>query len=505
MLASTVGLSIPSNAVDRPSTANASQAAARTPPNIVLITTDDMRLSDLRVMPNTRRLIGGQGVTVGLGLASHPLCCPARAQLLTGQYAQNNGVRSNSGKRGGYGALEKKDETVAAWLTRQKYQTGFVGKFLNDFSARSRQPRGWTEWHPYVKAVYDGYGVGVRDKGANKRSIKFYRDQHSNEVVESYTLDMIDQFSKKTRGLLFTRPPKPFFIWSSYVAPHGACEGNRDGERNCSFAPDPARQDRNKFQGTPNDARSKRSYNEADVTDKPPIISDRPPTLVARKHDDMVNRRRLQSLVSVDRGVKATVDRLAAAGVLGNTLIIFTSDNGYLLGEHRYFGKNVPYEEALRVPLLIRGPGLPAGVTRPDLMAPLVDVTATIAAAAGVTERPRGPLDGRDLKPYLTGALATPDVTQLIQVGPLPKYGTSTWTMRGVRTSRFKFALWDRDGFVELYDLARDPFETENLAKDVRYRKLLLALFQRTRALEDCSGASCYRTFGPLPLIGTTP
>jgi len=473
-------------------------------PNILLITTDDQTRADMKYLPLTRRLLGDAGVTFTNMLSPHPLCCPARAEILTGQFAQNNGVLTNAGVFGGFSALRKKDNTIATWLHDAGYETSLAGKFLNGFKPDARpgateqtalgdrvQP-GWDHWFSYAGdragytefAMYDGtYPV----------------QQHDNDGTYA-TTSITDDAVKQIHA--FSVTPQPFFMWTSYYAPHGVCAGPGEG---CMDPPVPAPQDSALWTDVPNPAASKPSFNEPDVSDKPYAIRH------LRKVDpDLAQKlftKRIQALASVDRGVAAQVAALDATGQLDNTLILFTSDNGFLLGEHRYLGKVFPYEEALRVPLLVRGPGLPAGVQR-SANALTIDLAPTIVAAAHVAAG--RVMDGHDLRPYIDDPDRRPTRTTLIQAGNVTTDPTDRkWTYRGVRTGRYTLARWtptkgDPTGFYELYDRVRDPFQLRNLAYRRDYFHVRSALMDRLKALVTCAGAECEQSFPHLPAVGST-
>jgi N-acetylglucosamine-6-sulfatase len=239
------------------------------------------------------------------------------------------------------------------------------------------------------------------------------------------------------------------------------------------------------------------AYNEAKIKDKPwPVRAlpriDRPTTRkILRLH-----RRRLEALQSVDEGVARMFRTLRRTGELRNTLVIFASDNGYLLGEHRYTGKVMPYEQALKVPLLMRGPRIPHGVVR-NRIGTLVDLAPTIVAATGA--RPRLVMDGHSLLPVARHA-APSWQTLLIQAGPYrPADEAVGWFYRGVRTDRYTYAHYLARDQDELYDRSTDPDELKNVAHDPRYAKVLAALKRRSAALNGCTGQGCFRSFPPLP------
>ncbi len=137
-----------------------------TGPNVIVITTDDMRLDDLQYMPNTLRLLADEGVTFSQMLSPYPLCCPARAQLLTGQYSHNNEVQGNAWPRGGYYKLDGTN-TLPVWLHDGGYETAFMGKYLNEYGERDEYeiPPGWDYWMGSVAGIHDYHRVTTSQGG----------------------------------------------------------------------------------------------------------------------------------------------------------------------------------------------------------------------------------------------------------------------------------------------------------------------------------------------------
>ena len=290
-------------------------------PNIVLISTDDQTVQDLRWMPKTKALLAAQGVTFQ-GISPHPLCCPARAEILTGQYAHNNGVYSNAGKYGGYQALSHPDNTIGAWLKDAGYRTGFSGKFLNGYSWEQHgRPAGWDFWDPTVLGTYAYTGYTTANNGVPRPAPP---GEYITDYVAQVTREHIELWSNQSR---------PFFFWASYVAPHTKCD---EAKESCHRPPIPAEQYASAYPTAVNPATAKPSFNERDVTDKPKRV--RGPKRDRAKLQRLFLQR-IRTLVSVDDAVENTVQALAESGELQNTVIIFTSDNGYLLGEHRLRGK----------------------------------------------------------------------------------------------------------------------------------------------------------------------
>ena len=448
-------------------------------PNIVLISTDDQTVQDLRWMPKTKALLAAQGVTFQ-GISPHPLCCPARAEILTGQYAHNNGVYSNAGKYGGYQALSHPDNTIGAWLKDAGYRTGFSVKFLNGYSWEQHgRPAGWDFWDPTVLGTYAYTGYTTANNGVPRPAPP---GEYITDYVAQVTREHIELWSNQSR---------PFFFWASYVAPHTKCD---EAKESCHRPPIPAEQYASAYPTAVNPATAKPSFNERDVTDKPKRV--RGPKRDRAKLQRLFLQR-IRTLVSVDDAVENTVQALAESGELQNTVIIFTSDNGYLLGEHRLRGKKRPYEEAIRVPLIVRGPGFGVGTVSPR-PGSILDIAPTLLSAAEAT--PGRLIDGAPLTGLQASVTGDERDTRLIQSAMEVHSGaTRLWDWRGVRERRYTFVRW-ANGVLELYDRYKDPYELRNRAADPRYRKVLMAMRTRFQALSSCAGTEeCYRDFGPMP------
>jgi N-acetylglucosamine-6-sulfatase len=460
----------------------ASEAAAR--PNIILITTDDQTLADMRWLPRTRRLLGRHGVTFEQMLSPHPLCCPARAEIITGQYAQNNGVHSNAGPYGGLGSLKRPSNTLAAWLQDAGYRTALIGKYLNGYKAETDGvPNGWDHWHAAAHNGFGYYGFRMSRNGQ--------LESHPPDGI--YSTDLVTQDTTSQIRTAAQDPEQPFFIWSSYYAPHGSCRGK--GGEGCDAPAIPARRHRTVHRSAKAPSLEKPSFNEADLSDKPRFV--RHLTKVSPRYTQRLFTRRIQALAAVDEGVAAIVDALSEVDELDQTVVMFTSDNGYLLGEHRYDGKNLAYEESLRVPLLMRGPGLPEGAVRKQPVT-TVDLAATVVSMSGAV--PKRVLDGRDIVPVAMGRAQQGERTVLIQAGPPGHWRRGRWLYRGVRTNRYTFVRWTVDGhFLELYDRRRDPYQLRNVARDPSYAEIRRELLRRTKVLSGCRGPGCRASFDPLP------
>lgn len=441
-------------------------------PNILVVMTDDQDVASMAVMPTVRRLLAAEGTTFTRNYASFPLCCPSRATYLTGQYSHNHGVRNNMPPAGGYAALRER-ETVPVWLSRAGYATAHIGKYLNGYGRRDphRVPPGWGEWYGSVDpSSYRMWGYTLNENGALRtygRRGGSHPANYQTDVYAAKAADYIDRHASDRR---------PFFLSVAPLAPHtelGVPKRPRD--------PRPAPRHAGTFRQAP--LPRPPGFDEPDLTDKPRYIR-RLPRLDGERLDAMTrtHRSRLESLLAVDEAVGRLVARLRAHGELDDTLIVFTSDNGWLQGEHRVpFGKIKPYEQAARVPLILRGPGVPAGQRRHELVAN-VDLAPTLLDAAGA--RAGLPLDGRSLlKPPPRGQRAL-----LLEIGP--RFRGEYVTYHAIRTGRYKYIEY-ATGERELYDLRADPYELDSRHDDPRYADLRHRLATELDELARCQGMSC--------------
>jgi N-acetylglucosamine-6-sulfatase len=437
--------------------------------NVVVVMTDDQAADTMRAMPRTRHLIGRKGVRFRNAVVSFPLCCPSRATFLTGQYAHNHGVLDNNGPRGGYESLDA-ERTLPVWLSNAGYRTAFVGKFLNGYGEgpRAREvPPGWSDWYGLPsRAKRRPFDFQLNENG----KLEDYGDrdhEYKTEVLADKAATFIRDRGPETR---------PFFLWVATNAPHVDYGLSEDVERN----PEPAPRDRGRFEGERPPAND--SVDERDVSDKPRFIRSR--SRLGPENREEIRKvyvSQLESLVAVDRLVKRVVRELRNAGEFDNTVVMFTSDNGFLRGQHRLdTGKANPYEEAIRVPLLVRGPGFPSGV-RDRRLVGNVDLAPTILELAGA--EPDLEVDGRSILPFKPAYGG--DRAVLLEV-----YERSHGRFVGVRTRRYVYADYDgRDS--ELYDLKRDPQQLESLHDVPRFADVRARLSNRLAQLRNCAGADC--------------
>lgn len=477
----------PDATVAAPDVATADAAAQR--PNIVLILTDDQDLGSLAYMPKTRSLLARQGMTFSRHFVPLSLCCPSRATILTGLYPHNHEVYTNFPPDGGFerfAELGHETKTLATALHAAGYRTALIGKYLNGYpgqEAKEYVPPGWDEWASPVKgAPYGGYGYTLNENG---RLVQY------GGTAGDYMTDVL-----AGKATAFVRNAagrgQPFFLHLSTYAPHKPATVAK------------------RHQGLLPELKAPRppSFNEADVKDKPAAIR-RLPRLDAQQIAviDALYRKQMLSLQAVDEAVAALVQALQETGQLADTYIFFTSDNGFHMGHHRLEpGKYTPYEPDVHVPLLVRGPGVPAGATAAALTSS-VDLAPTLAELAG-TALPFA-VDGRSLVPLLRGqtpaAWRRMVLLEQFEFPPAPpKSGDRTLeppdlqdekaaagypALRGVRTADFKFVEYGT-GEREVYDLRSDPDELANLRKRVS-RQWLTAVAKLTQDLAVCAGESC--------------
>lgn len=438
------------------STAGAASRTAATPPNVVLVYVDDMRADDLDYMRYTRSLFE-RGTTFTNSISPHPLCCPARAELLTGQYAQNNGVHHNRGEWGGHEALVRAgdQDLLPGWFQDAGYRTAYVGKYLNGYAGGEVPGAGNSEVllrRSYAPSLYSTWNDG------EVRRHREHQTLWTARRAESFVAD--------------TAPRQPFFLTTAYLAPHT----NKWRGKWIPPVP-PAGYDRVRRADRRPPSLDDPAFNEADVSDKPVAVAGRSP--ISRDAVRKYHRARVLSLYAVDDAVRSTVRALKEEGAWSNTVLAFTSDNGFQLGEHRLWNKDLPYQESLRVPLMLRGPGVAAGVR--DEVVTTVDLPNTLAALAGVV--PGRTQDGVD------AFTAPADRAVLIQSGA----DDAQWDWRGVYTRRWTY-VEHTTGEVELYDRAQDPHELENLAGQPLQQPEQDRLARLLEDLRGCVGSDCVAT-----------
>jgi N-acetylglucosamine-6-sulfatase len=412
----------------------------RAAPNIVVIMTDDQDdMGSVDTMPAVNELLKQQGVTFTNSFVDYPLCGPSRASLLTGQAFHNHRVRQ-------YPHFQPREaNSLGPWLQAVGYRTALIGKYLNRHGSSDPIPPGWNTWVRHGRA-----GTGGATDALAAHAIDFVRTTGTGE---------------------------PFFMLVTPTAPHGRQFG--------SSPPMPAARHAGAFNNLPLPNRP--NFNEEDVSDKPGLISALP--LVDPSWMTDIFRRRRESLLAVDDMVRSLIGVLTETGRLDNTYVVFTSDNGFSEGAHRWVGKSVPYEESIRVPLIVRGPGVMTGAIRTELVNNL-DLAATILDWAGATAG--NALDGRSLRPLLApGEIPwrTAILTQMRRRGH---------RVAAVRTRTHLYAETRGSALErEYYNLEADPYQLANQTpvKQIASTQtavpasLLRMLRQRLR---NCVGDGCW-------------
>jgi arylsulfatase A-like enzyme len=483
---------------------------APTRPNVVVVMADDMRVDDLAFAPNLRRLIAEHGVTFENSFSPFPLCCPARASLLTGQYAHNHRVWWHDPPFG-YGSFDD-SRTLATSLRAAGYRTGFVGKYLNRYGrdrskvsgkpSHTYVPRGWTDWRAAIENPgnrgFHGSTYNYNDTpfNMNGRVVNSFRGRYQSNVIGDLSVGMAQRFA---------RSGDPFFMYVNYVAPHHGGPRESDdpyvvragGSR--EYIPTPARPAwvKGRFDGRIRRASGIAKSGEAverDRRDKPAVVRAKTRNLspAMRKALLEATRQRAESIYVMDRHIARLVRELKRSGEWSNTVFVFTSDNGMIIGEHGMpLTKVRAYEPSLRVPMLVTGPGLREPQKRYDPMS-TVDLAATILDVADAPA-PRV-ADGISRWPSLTtgdGGWTTPVVTEAVFTsgGRHPAFKDRRSSI-GIRTSRYSFTRY-RNGEAELYDLVRDPRQDRNVYRAAAYATVRQALNAVWMRAKDCDGAEC--------------
>jgi N-acetylglucosamine-6-sulfatase len=445
------------------SNAQAQRVTAK--PNIVFILADDMRKDDMEFMPNTHSLLREQGMGFRNAFVSNPLCAPSRSSIMRGQYSHNTGVWSNSSTDGpstigGWQAYRdngNERDNVATRLHDAGYRTGLCGKYLNGYADTTFRPRGWDRWFATLSSGDARYfDFDVNDQGTVR---------HFGTRDIDYKTDVL---SRQTNAFISTSAAQgtPFFAYVVPIAPHDPST--------------PAPRDAHTHDGVNGPRLS--SFNEGDVSDKPSWIRQLP--RLASDQISAIDKRpekRVESLQALDDLVEGVVGTLRNSGVLSNTYIFFTSDNGFHHGEHRIpRQKWRPYEEDIHMPLVIRGPGIIAGSTTYKL-ALNTDYLPTFTDFAGVQRPPY--VDVRSLRPVLEGNVTRWRSDVLLEAAAhySPAYrGIRTISTGGILKRKYvEYA----GGARELYNLESDAHELAN-----RYNATTppTGLASRLQALKSC-------------------
>jgi N-acetylglucosamine-6-sulfatase len=472
-------------------------------PNLVVIMADDLdsptlqKLLDDGMMPNLRECIIDKAWTFSESFVTNPLCCPSRATFLTGQYSHNNGVLNNELPIGGASMLDD-SSTLAVWLHEKGYQTGIVGKYLNGYGEDTSQtyvPPGWDDWEVLIDpTTYQVYEYMINDNG-NVAEYGDSADDYQTDVLAKRAVQMIKHFDEDEAN--------PFFLWVTPLAPHPEFpegwftdfHGMTDWY---TLTIRPAPRHENIYDI---DLPDVPNFNEADVSDKPYWIKIRP----SMSDTDIQNARsqyndRLAAMLAEDDLIGSVCTTLYETGRLDNTVLIFTSDNGFLLGKHRVPQKTADYEESIRVPLYIRIPGMSPGASENIVLNN--DLAPTLAAFADAV--PGIDVDGRSFIPLFSN----PDTTDwrkrfFIQHWAYTTISFEVPTYNAIRTGPsaseapnmlyVEYLNGENISASELYDIPADPYQLQSLHEDSSEQRVAqrTALSAQVQQFLACSGESC--------------
>ena len=441
--------------------------AAPARPNVVFVLTDDLSWNLVRYMPHVRAM-RRRGVSFTRYFVTDSLCCPSRASIFSGRFPHNTKIFTNRPPDGGYQVFHDRHEersTFATALSKQGYRAGFMGKYLNGYLPSSLfVPHGWSDWVGAGNA-YAEYNYNLNENG---------RLVHYGARPRDYLTDVL-----AAKGSAFISAAaaagKPFVLELSTFAPHSPFT--------------PARRHAGYFPGL--QAPRGPAFNAA-VTNPPSWLAGRPPLRPrAIRRIDNNFRKRARSIQAVDDLIAKIEFTLAAQGQADNTYLVFSSDNGFHMGDYRLRqGKQTAFDTDIRVPLIVVGPGVPSGRTIRSL-AQNVDLRPTFSRLGGA-KVPRS-VDGRSLVSLFHGKRVKrwrkavliehhgPDLR-----GP-DRQSDNPTTYEAIRLKDAVYVEY-RGGDREYYNLSRDPNELHNTYNQLSRRKRA-GLHRMLRRLQRCRGA----------------
>jgi arylsulfatase A-like enzyme len=443
------------------------------PPNIVFVLADDLDDALAQRMPAITSELGAKGASFDNAFNSYSICCPSRTTILTGLYAHNHHVESNNATHhGGWSQVQKEgleQNTIATTLQNAGYRTGLFGKYLNGYDGTTLPP-GWDEW-----AAMEAEHVKYYDYDLDENGSSVHYGNNTEDYLTDVLTGKVTQFinDAATQG-------KPFFAYVGAPAPHTP-----------STPPE-------RYKGTASGEQAPRppSFNEEDVSDKPSWIQNTKINSLSSNNEDEGEgndnssideeyRRNIESMLALDDSVASILEKLESTGQLDNTYVFFASDNGDVRGEHRVRGMIFPYEESVKTPLFVRGPGITPGSTIDELVLN-TDYAETWADLAGTTFIG----DGRSLVPLLKGN--SPSWRSGILLESFmnkPKKSPNPPPFSGIRTKTHKYIEYS-GGETELYDLSSDPYEMENISHTAD-SALVSDLKSNLDALRSCAKQTC--------------
>ncbi len=451
-------------------------------PNIVLIVVDDMRFDEFgaggHAYLETPHIDGlaAEGAMFHSAYHATPLCSPNRASILTGQYVSRHGILDNTSRSRASHLLD----LFPKELQKAGYRTAHVGK-----------------WHmgndPTPRPGYD-YWVSFSGQGKT-----FDPDLYEDGRIHPVKGYITDIFTDRAVKFIEESGEQPFFVYIGHKAVHPEAIQLDDGTIDLSVPREfmPAIRHKGRYDGKTMPRRPNYGMSDQDRESKPVIAKALEFRHVLEQDPDWLHeidpgisdetiRRRAEMMLAVDDGVGRIVETLRNGGKLDNTLIIFTSDNGYFYGEHGLaIERRLPYEESVRTPLLMRFPELIKPGTRIEGLTVSVDLAPTILDVAGV--KIPAHIQGTSLTPLMSGQRKEVHDSILIEFysheNPFP--WTASLDYRIVRRGPYKYIRWIRfdEDKAELYDLDKDPYELDNLLKDHTMGELLEGLKKDMRRL----------------------
>jgi len=440
-----------------------------TRPNIIFILTDDQPVQTVDYMPTVRNVLVAGGVNFTNGFVTTPLCCPSRASILSGEYVHNHQVYTNRMPMGG--APKFKDQsTLPVWMKDAGYKTAYIGKYLNDYEALTPLgyvPPGWDEWDAFL-----GNNTDTNEDAGNLQyyfnftmseggSIVEYPRSKANfgtDVVTSKAVDFINQARNE-----------PFFLLVGYYNPHSPYVA----------APRHKETFRSTWDWTPY---RPPNFNEKDISDKPAYIGELSP--LSESELDTAHKQILRSLLSVDDGVASILNALDKTGLSDKTIIVYLSDNGMTMGDHRFgVTKNCPYEACIKIPFIVYAPALFPARSDSSLVANIDLASTFVDMAGGVIPNPKK-INGTSLLPLLKDANATWREDILLEHWPTEDgVGAMIREYYAVRTHEWKYVEYVT-GEKELYNLVNDPYELKNIAGRAKFRDIEAELAKRLAELK---------------------
>jgi arylsulfatase A-like enzyme len=430
-------------------------------PNILIFITDDQRYDAMSCAgnpilktPNMDR-IAARGVRFTEAFVTNSLCAPSRASILTGQYSHVHGVLHNPDGAGlpGAAGLQPYQLTFPLMLQRANYWTALVGKWH-----LAGDPAGFVQY-----AALPGQGDYLDPEMlVNGARIKFRG--HVSDVIGDQAIQFLENRPKEKPFCMFVNSKAPHALW--IPAP-----------RFMKYFEDVTVPEPRTFSDTlqgRSEAVRKAGLSIASMTefDKRGCPTTLPMTDRKNCNLQALVKNYYRVLLGVDDFVGRVLDYLDQRGLTENTAVIFTSDNGFFLGDHGLYDKRLMYEESIRVPLLISYPAaIPPGQTDLRHMALNIDLAPTALELAG--EHVPHWMQGRSLVPLLQRKNVPWRESFLYEYFEYPGFGCVRKN-RGVRTARWKFIhFWELPEEFELYNLEKDPLETTNLARDPKHKPVL--------------------------------